>query len=124
MTCMADGVYVVADSLEELLINFEEVLHISRNVGLTFKPKKIVIASSNTTLFGWMKIQEDWLPNDHAVSPICKATELTTAKQLCSFVGSYKQLSECICNYTVFLHPLEKAVAGPQSAESMFTRLF
>ena len=37
--------------------------------------------------------------------------------QLRSFIGSYKQLAECIDNYAVLLGPLEKAVAGSQSAE-------
>ena len=56
MTTMADGLYVVGDTLEELLETFTEILERARKAGLTFKPKKIVIAPRDTILFGWRKV--------------------------------------------------------------------
>ena len=41
---MADGLYVVGDTLQDLHENFMEVLDRARKSGLTFKPKKIVVA--------------------------------------------------------------------------------
>ena len=52
MTRMADGLYVICDSLKKLLLNFTEVLNCARNCGLTFKPKKVVIVPKTTMLFG------------------------------------------------------------------------
>ena len=52
MTRMADGIYVLGQTLEELHENFQEVLLRARLCGLTFKPSKIVIAPVNTILFG------------------------------------------------------------------------
>ena len=117
MTCMADGLYIVADTFGKLLETFKEVLQRARDAGLTFKPKKIVIAPRDTVLFGWRKMDDGWRPIDHTISPLVNAEEPTTVKQLRSFIGSYKQLAECIDNYAVLLGPLEKAVAGSQSAE-------
>ena len=119
MTRMADGLYIVADSAQELYDNFLEVLTRARNAGLTFKPKKIVIAPRETVLFGWRKTDDGWRPTEHTISPLSKAPEPGTVKQLRSFIGSYKQLSECIRNYAILLGPLEKAVAGKDSAEKV-----
>ena len=119
MTCMADGVYVVSDTLDYLLNTFREVLNRARKAGLTFKPKKIVIAPLNTVLFGWRKVKDGWRPIEHTISPLTKATEPQTAKQLRSFIGSYKQIAECIPNYAILLGDLEKAVAGLESASKI-----
>ena len=117
MTCMADGLYVVGDTLQELHDTFIEILDRARKCGLTFKPKKIVIAPKDTVLFGWRKIGDGWRPMEHTISPLTKAEEPNTVKQLRSFIGSYKQITECVVDYAVLLSPLEKAAAGMESAE-------
>ena len=117
MASMADGLYAVGDTVDELMENFVEILRRARNSGLTFKPKKIIIAPKETVLFGWKKIGDGWTPINHTVSPLSKAEEPNTVKQLRSFLGSYKQLSECIEGYAVLLKPLEAAVAGKNSAD-------
>ena len=119
MTRMADGLYIVADNVKELYENFTEVLRRARNAGLTFKPKKIIIAPRETVLFGWKKTDDGWRPTDHTISPLSKAKEPETIKQLRSFIGSFKQLSECVKNYAILLSPLEKAAAGKDSAEKV-----
>ena len=65
--------------------------------------------------FGWKRVNGGWRPSDHAISPLSVATPPVTAKQLRSFIGSYKQLSKCIDSYAVILAPLEKAAAGKSS---------
>ena len=116
---MADGLHILGDILQELSINFTEVLDRARNCGLTFKPKKVVIVPRSTTLFGWKKIDAGWRPKEHAISPILVALPPTTAKQLRSFIGSYKQMSQCIKDYAVLLSPLESAAAGKSSASTI-----
>ena len=117
MTRMADGLYIVADTVTDLFNNFCTVLSRARNAGLTFKPKKIVIAPRETVLFGWKKSDDGWKPTEHTISPLTKAEEPVTVKQLRSFIGSLKQLTECIKDYAILLNPLEVAVAGKASAE-------
>ena len=58
MTRMADGLYVLGDTLEDLSKNFIEVLKRAELCGLTFKPSKVVIAPETTVLFGWKKTKE------------------------------------------------------------------
>ena len=91
----------------------------ARLAGLTFKPKKIVVAPKETILFGWKKSGDGWRPTDHTITPLAHASEPSTVKQLRSFLGSVKQLSECLENYAVLLDPLEKAVAGRPSSEKV-----
>ena len=62
------------------------------------------------------KIGEGLRPIDHTISPLIRAEEPFTVKQLRSFLGSYKQLTECIPEYAVLLSPLEKLVAGLESS--------
>ena len=119
MTRMADGLYVLADDLPALKENFEEVLRRARQCGLTFKPKKVVICPRNTVIFGWLKTDNGWRPTEHTVAPLSKAPEPSTVKQLRSFIGSFKQFSECVDKYATLLGPLEDAVAGRKSAERL-----
>ena len=79
MTCMADGVYVVGDILNDLLNTFQELLSRARKAGLTFKLNKIVIASINTNVFGWKKVKNGWRPIEHTISPLTKVPEPQTA---------------------------------------------
>ena len=53
MTRMADGLFVLGQTLEDLFANFTEVLLRARLSGLTFKPSKIIITPVNTILFSW-----------------------------------------------------------------------
>ena len=119
MTRMADGLYVLGDTLEKLEENFVEVLTRAELSGLTFKPSKIIIAPQSTVLFGWKMIDTGWSPTAHTVSPLIKAEPPTTVKQTRSWIGSYKQLTECIPRYAALLGPLEDVVGSRASAERM-----
>ena len=117
MTRMADGLFVLGETLEELEVNFREVLSRARLCGMTFKPSKISIAPVNTVLFGWKKVGDGWRPTSHTVSPLTKADPPTTVKQMRSWLGSYKQLTSCISKYATLLGALEDVVGGKSSAE-------
>ena len=67
LTRMADGLYVLGDTLEDLNENFREVLTRARNSGLTFKPSKIKIAPVNTIIFGWQMSASGWSPTSHTL---------------------------------------------------------
>ena len=112
---IADALYILADTEELLLQNFITVLSRASLAGLTFKPKKLIIAPISTIIFGWKKVDQSWLPCSHIFSPLAKAPPPTTVKKLRGFLGAYKQVSECIKNYAVILSPLEQACAGKDS---------
>ena len=117
MTRMADGLFILSDTLEGLKQNFEEVLSRAELCGLTLKPSKLIIAPYKTVIFGWQKIGCGWSPTSHVVSPLIKADLPITVKQARSWIGAYKQLTECIPRYAILLGPLEKLLAGKASAE-------
>ena len=117
MTRMADGLFILADTLEDLEKNFTEVLLRADLCGLTLKPSKLIIAPYETIIFGWRKRGSGWSPTPHVVSPLLKANPPVTVKQGRSWVGAYKQMTECIPRYAVLLGPLEKILAGRASAE-------
>ena len=53
MTRMADSVFVLGDTYDELAMNYSEILSRAQKSGLTFKPGKVVICPQSTVLFGW-----------------------------------------------------------------------
>ena len=65
MTRMADGLYIVADKVEELYENFIEVLKRARNAGLMFKPKKIIVAPRETV---WLEEDGRWMETNGSYS--------------------------------------------------------
>ncbi len=112
---IADALYILANTEEDLLRRFVTALSRASLAGLTFKPKKLIIAPLTTTIFGWKKTGQSWLPCSHIFSPLSRATPPTTVKRLRGFLGAFKQLNECIRNHAVVLDPLEKACAGKES---------
>ena len=98
---MADGIYVLGNTFSELFENLQEVFKRAQKANLTFKPSKIIICPRNTILFRWQKKGDAWLPTQHTTLPLINAARLITVKQLRSWIGSYKQLSACIRNYTI-----------------------
>ena len=117
MTRMADGLYILADTMEELEENFVEVLKRARLCGFTFKPSKVIVVPQETVLFGWKKSGIGWIPTSHTTSPLIKADPPLTVKQARSWIGSYKQLTDCIPRYAELLGPLESELGGRASAE-------
>ena len=119
LTRMADGLFVLADTLPDLEKNFIEVLTRAELCGFTFKPSKVIITPYKSLIFGWKKIGSGWHPTTHMISPLVRADPPTTVKQTRSWVGSFKQLTECIPDYAILLGPLERIIAGRSSAEKI-----
>ena len=57
-----------------------------------------------------------WSPTDHTTLPLINASPPVTVKHLRSWIGSYKQLSACIKDYTVPLTRLEKLTGSDKSS--------
>ena len=52
ITRIADQIYILGDSLQELKSYLHEVLSRARDSGLTFKPSKVVICPRTTVILG------------------------------------------------------------------------
>ena len=99
MTRMADGLYILGNTLADLYGNLKEVFKRADIANLTFKPSKISICPKDIVIFGWRKKGDAWIPTQHTTLPLISAPLPTTVKQLRSWLGSYKQLSSCMRNY-------------------------
>ena len=119
LTRMADGLFPIANSYEELLDNYIETLERADNAGLTFKPTKTRIAPNKATIFGWDLVDGTWSPQQHTISSLTRAAIPTTIKQMRSFNGAVKQLSACVPHYAELLHPLEKIIGSKSSSEKV-----
>ena len=117
VTRQADGIYVGGNSLSELYNNLQKVLQRLQDANLTVKPSKFIIDPKQIVLFGWEKKGDGWRPLEHTVSPLINAPPPTTVKQLRSWLGAAKQVSQCIPNYAVTFSPLETATGGRSSSE-------
>ena len=82
---MADGLHVLAEK-------YFEVLQGAETCGLTFKPNKVIIYPRNITLFGWNLRGQKRFPTAHTISEFTTTKRPVTVKQLCSFLGSFKQI--------------------------------
>ena len=111
----ADGIYVLGNSPEEVCENLKEVFKRGKKAGLTFKPKKLRICPRTTQLFGWIKEKHAWRPTQHVISPLITAETPVTVKQLRSWLGAYKQVTEGIADYALKIGALETAVGGKTS---------
>ena len=117
LTRMADGLFVLGDSERELLMNYLETIERCSLANLSLKPAKCSIAPKSAVIFGWKIESGEWTPQEHVVSSLSRAELPTTVKQLRSFNGAVKQLSEAVPQYAVLLHPLEKIIGARGSAE-------
>ena len=117
MVRQADSLFPQGDTVMECLDNYDETLRRAELNGLTFKPGKTIICPKSITLFGWRLDGSSWLPTPHTTSSLSVVEPPTTVKGLRSFLGSFKQFTECVPRYAVLLHGLEKLVGGRGSGE-------
>ena len=104
----ADSLFALGDTLEELHTNLELIFEKIRANGLTIKPSKIIVAPKKSILFGWEWCEGKWTPTSHTTSALERVPLPTTSTQLRSYLGSFKQFSDCVDNYGEILSTLEK----------------
>ena len=116
-TRIADQIYVLGNSPQELASNFTLVLNRARQANLTFKPSKISICPSDTVILGWRKSGNFWQPTQHILSPLSLAEPPSTVKKLRGWLGAYRQIAKTIPNHAVVLQHFEKLVGGKNSKD-------
>ena len=119
MAQQADAVFVLGNTLEQLSENFREVLNRARLSNLTFKPSKVIIVPEKSILWGWKKENGGWSPTAHTISPLSIAVKPTTIKQMRSFLGSYKQLTDNIPRYAQYISIFDELIGNRASAEKI-----
>lgn len=117
---IADDLYVgTTHSVEDLLINWHQVLIAMRQCGLKLKSTKTYIAPTEAQILGWNWKGGTISACSHKISPLCtcKQPENTTAMR--SFIGAFKVFNRVLRGCSSYLSDLETAIAGKQKSDKI-----
>ena len=109
---IADDLYVVGCTVEELLRNWECLLAILQKNNLNLSASKTVICPRSTTILGWVWTNGSLSVSPHKMCPLlaCKIPKTCTAMR--SFLGAYKDVARAIPRCSSLLAPLENSIKG------------
>ena len=113
---LADDLYVGADSAEELLPRWREVLRLLEKNGLKLNPKKTVICPTSTVILGWLWERGSIRPTPHRLNTLSQCDPPDTVHKLRSFIGSYKALAKALPYHADHLDPFEKLCPSSRPA--------
>ena len=116
---LADDLYCGANTPQELLENWRQVLEALDANDLRLSAAKTVINPTCTTILGWKWQQGSIEASPHRVSTLASCTKPLTVKGMRSFIGAYKVLARVLPNCSTYINPLDEAIAGRDSKDSI-----
>ena len=116
---LADDLYIGANTIDDLLSRWSQVLHRLKLNGLKLSPAKTVCNPQSTIILGWLWEQGTLRASPHRLNALSVCTPPDTVKGLRSFIGVYKFLSRVLPFYADVLHPLEEACSSGKSADKI-----
>ena len=116
---IADNLFCGGNTLEELCVNWEQVLKAASRNDLRLSPSQTIINPKSTTILGWLWSEGTLSATPHSLCTLqtCKTPETVT--QLKSFIGAYKILSRVIPDCAKIISPLDSMAAGRPSSEKL-----
>ena len=109
---LADDLYAGADTVEELLAIWREVLRLLQLNGMRLSPLKTIICPLETVILGWLWKKGTISSTSHRLNTLMLCDPPSTVHKLRSFVGSYKALSKVVPHHADHLDPFEKLCAS------------
>lgn len=116
---IADDLYIGGDTPEELLKNWICVLDTLIRNNLHLNAPKTIINPKSTVILGWLWSGGTLQASPHRVAALAACTPPVTVKGMRSYLGAYKVLGRCIPNCAAILSPLEDALTGKASTDSI-----
>ena len=116
---LADDLYCGANTIQQLLDNWQRLLQTFLLCGMKLSATKTVIAPKSTTILGWIWSNGHIQASPHRIATISSCQKPTTVKGLRSFIGAYKALSRVMPQCATFVAPLDGAIAGGQSSDKV-----
>ena len=104
---LADDLFCVGDTPDELLQNWERVLESLKKCGICLSPTKTVICPKTITILGWVWSQGCISASPHRVATLASCPPPETVRGLRSFIGAYKMLSRVLPHCSNIIAPLE-----------------
>ena len=116
---VADDLFVGGDTVDQLLLNWSQVLKILFINGLNLKAIKTFIGPTQAQILGW-----DWHNGvisacSHKLLPLVKCDPPETVTALRSYIGAYKVFNRIVRGCASFLNGLEKFIAGKQKNDKL-----
>ena len=116
---LADDLIVGGNTINELLENFNKVLHKFQQNNLKLSPSKTVITPKSMSILGWEWSAGNLKASPHKISALSACPQPSTVSGLKSFLGSYRFLSRVINGYASLLTPLEESIKGKDAKEKV-----
>ena len=116
---LADDLYVGGDTPDDLLKNFELVLHRMLEANIKLSPTKTVIAPKSITILGWIWSRGQLRASPHRLSALSTCSPPDTVSALKSFIGTYRFLSRVLPRYANVLGPLEATIQRKKGNEKI-----
>lgn len=116
---LADDLFIGGNTPEELLRNFEQVLHRMLEANIKLSPTKTVIAPKSVTVLGWVWSSGQLKASPHRLSALSTCSPPETVSGLKSFIGAYRFLSRVLPRYANSLAPLEAAIRGKEGNKKL-----
>ena len=116
---LADDLYCGGNTPRELASNFSRLLATLDSCNLKLSPSKTVIAPSSTSILGWTWQQGTLRASAHRVATLSSCEPPTKVKGLRSFIGAFKVLARVVPGCSALLAPLDDAIAGRDSKDSV-----
>ena len=117
LTKISDDLIIGADTVQDLAANWERTLHRLKANNLSISPAKTFICPKSVKIVGWIWKNGTLAVDMHRINPLTTCAPPTNVKKMRSFIGAARTVSRCIPKYATYLHDLEDAVAGKESAE-------
>ena len=116
---LVDDLYIGAQSVDELLKVWSQVLHRLNLNGMKLSPAKTEICPTSTIILGWLWEKGSISPTSHRLNALSVCDPPSTIKGLRSYIGSYKYMSRSLPSYADILHPLEEACSSHKSGDKL-----
>lgn len=117
---LADDLFVGGDTPEELLKNFEQVLHRLHECNIKLSPTKTIIAPKSITILGWVWSSGQLRASPHRIAALSTIKPPETVTALKSFIGAFRFISRVLPRYANSLAPLEAAIRGKTSKDKIY----
>ena len=115
----ADNIYVLGNTMEETISNWQRVLDSMLKNNLKLAPHKTFCFSKSMDLLGWIKSGRKLTPDPHRINTLINASVPKTVKDLRSFLGSYRTFYKCKRNMSSLLTNLEEFSANKPSSQKL-----
>lgn len=119
MAKIADNIFCGANTVDQLLINWERVLSNLSDCNLKLSPSQTIICPKTVSILGWQWSGGNLTVSKHRVSALSKCSLPSTVKQLRSFIGAFKVLSRVLPHCSKFMSPLDAMTAGKSSSDKL-----